>query len=380
MYKLSLGKFSVGCLLFSMSVLAFPFYVFSGGSSAAGVIQPAHVLIITSSLFLLSAGRFKKLYRLKKTGSKNLLIFILYMLIVNATVAVANSDVSPIKYSAYYLYNFIVYLSAISFFLIATNAQFKRLFFALIATVFIQAVLLLFGIGKYDTYRAINYFDNPNQLGYFAISCGCLIYFINKIVLKKYNIYMYVGILISFYLVAGSLSNSALLAFGIFFVLIALELMYRLRVRQSMYLVAFIFLLVSLGYYLVEFQPALLEKLNIRLREFGGQKDDNFEGRGISKLADYYWYLVFGAGEGAFYRFYPDKEVHSTYLSIIFCYGLFGFFLLARHLYVTVLDQFFLKMVWLLPMLAYGLAHNGIRNPLFWILLGFTSVYVLREK
>lgn len=54
--------------------------------------------------------------------------------------------------------------------------------------------------------------------------------------------------------------------------------------------------------------------------------DDTFAGRGYDRICKYPEYLLFGAGEGAHYRFAEKSlflgEIHSSWAGVLFYYGI----------------------------------------------------------
>ena len=63
-----------------------------------------------------------------------------------------------------------------------------------------------------------------------------------------------------------------------------------------------------------------------------------------------------------------DVEIHSTLGSLIFSYGLVGAGLALLAL-VASIGRSLAGFLYLGPVMIYGLAHNGIRQPLLWVLL-----------
>ena len=78
-------------------------------------------------------------------------------------------------------------------------------------------------------------------------------------------------------------------------------------------------------------------------------------------------YLVLGAGQGATERFDTEGEVHSTPGTLIFSYGLPGSVLFVLFLWNIVGGDAVRSTLLLAPLLAYGLVHNGLRFPWFWL-------------
>jgi hypothetical protein len=96
-----------------------------------------------------------------------------------------------------------------------------------------------------------------------------------------------------------------------------------------------------------------------------GQSDDSLAGRGYDRFWRFPEYLIFGAGEGDFQRFAGmyDVEIHSTLGSLVFSYGIVGAGLAVLATLMTI-ERRPAGLLYLMPAMAYGVAHNGIRQPL----------------
>jgi lysylphosphatidylglycerol synthetase-like protein (DUF2156 family) len=114
-----------------------------------------------------------------------------------------------------------------------------------------------------------------------------------------------------------------------------------------------------------------------RLSDIGGQVDDSLDGRGYDRLWLYPEYLILGAGEGGYNRFsrsvLAGKEIHSTIGSLLFSYGLLGLCLFALFLWRVFRGARWRCFFYLLPILAYGMTHQGLRDTLFWVFLALVA-------
>jgi O-antigen ligase len=232
--------------------------------------------------------------------------------------------------------------------------------------------------------RNMLFFNNPNQLGYFAISI-INIYFILGINQEKErdtleiskNIAVY---LIAFILLLFSSSKSALISYALFLIFILyIELIKKFNTKRV--LIASILGLVTVGIMAINFnkieRSAENTELFNRTVNAGTEDDDSLAGRGYDRLIQYAQYTFLGAGEGKFTRFSMSKhhgELHSTIANILFSYGLIGL-LLFISLFLN--PKFYIGRVlfYMSPILLYGLAHNGIRSPLFWIAFALSLIY-----
>jgi hypothetical protein len=99
-----------------------------------------------------------------------------------------------------------------------------------------------------------------------------------------------------------------------------------------------------------------------------------FEERGYDRILSHkeYWFL--GAGEGGTQRFakstaFGTPEIHSGYGTIFFCYGIVGSLMFLTYLWRVAAGAPLRSMLILLPMLAYMIAHQGLRTTSVWIFL-----------
>ena len=99
---------------------------------------------------------------------------------------------------------------------------------------------------------------------------------------------------------------------------------------------------------------------------------DSLAGRGYDRMINNPEFLLFGAGEGGFERFESAQpgEVHSSFGTILFAYGLPGLVLFSLFLVMVMRRCGGSRWLLLLPALAYGLTHQGVRFAMFWVLLG----------
>ena len=110
----------------------------------------------------------------------------------------------------------------------------------------------------------------------------------------------------------------------------------------------------------------LAGRVTERLENIGGQADDLLAGRGYDRIWRYPEHLVVGAGEGAAWRFGTSTnylELHSTFGTVLFSYGFVGFCLFMVLLWVMLRRAPLAHMLYSLPLWAYGLTHQGLRNP-----------------
>jgi hypothetical protein len=103
-------------------------------------------------------------------------------------------------------------------------------------------------------------------------------------------------------------------------------------------------------------------------------KSDNI-GRGYDRLFEFPQYLFFGSGEGDNERFNSSIELHSTFVNILFSYGIVGFVLYILSIASIFKNISIPVMVLLMILGAYATVHMSLRLPLFWITLLFIILF-----
>jgi hypothetical protein len=96
-------------------------------------------------------------------------------------------------------------------------------------------------------------------------------------------------------------------------------------------------------------------------------------GRGYARVAEILPNIVWGTGEGAYERFNAmhGTEVHSTYVSLLTCYGLVGF-IGYLVIFIKCMGRgraFLQSLAALFGLVLYAVTHNGIRNTLIWMIM-----------
>jgi hypothetical protein len=344
------------------------FYIFPSGNP-----QPADfLLLLTIVATLLLAWR--------QLPSEPMLyiaiaLFSGWIVVVNTIWFFLNPDFVFLKKTSFYLYNAIVFLFVVS----AGYHDWQRLkvviWWSCVVALVAQLLYLEFlyvGLHK----RATGTFNNPNQLGYWALLVmACLA------VVKERNPLGILDVLAlgaGFYVLMLSLSKAASIS-GMLLILLIVAFC---RLQRAAGLLLGVALVLGVLFQiasgsLVERFMALepVANLDHRLSSIGRSEDDNLMHRGYVRLIQNPQYLAFGAGEGAFERLShdiedPDKEFHSTLGTILMSYGLVGLGLFGLLTLVVFGRAPLASISYLVPIMMYGVTHTGVRFSEFWIFLG----------
>jgi len=218
---------------------------------------------------------------------------------------------------------------------------------------------------KYFYRRAVT-FNNPNQLGYWALMAMTVLFILKKILslnkLKYFNIIFVLGILMTLYLSIISLSKASTISIIILIILNSIN---------NFKFILFLSLASIASFSYIELkEDNFISRIDKRLNDVGKANDDNLEGRNYDRIWKYPEYLIVGAGEGTIeQRFDKDNEIHSTIGTIIFSYGFIGTLMASLFLFSYIRSNKYSFLIFLLPLLLYSITHMGLRTKTFWIIL-----------
>jgi hypothetical protein len=141
----------------------------------------------------------------------------------------------------------------------------------------------------------------------------------------------------------------------------------------------FVFLNTQIG---LNFQKAL----DVREANEADRPDEitEWQYRGYDRISNHPEYLIFGAGEGGYNRFdtfIDNHEMHSSFGTIVFCYGIPGIVLFTLFVFSLLKKLPWFYLVYALPLFAYGVTHMGLRFTIFWVaLMMFPIIRSERQK
>lgn len=299
-----------------MYILLSPFYFFR-----SGVPQIADFVGVIFIIVLLIKNNFK-LYILKKGNPLNFLfLFVIWAFVVTLSWILVISDISIIIYPVYYLYNwlfiyflYILYEKKINI----LSIIFKAISYSLI----IQFLLSFFVIDPF-AFRQVIFFNNPNQLGHFALTNTTIFLFLSEY-FKMNKILFTLTLLSGIYLTFLSLSNAAMIA------LFLLLIIHFFKFFKKSFKYLFLFLVIILV--LLPFIPedslitTITNNVYLRITSIPEESDNSLAMRGYDRIVNHPEFWFFGAGEGSFQRFESaiNGEIHSSWGTIFFSYGLIG--------------------------------------------------------
>lgn len=383
--------------LFLTYILLKPFYIFESGS-----FQPSDVVFMLSFFVFLYYNGFANLIHCK--FDYILCIFVLFTLVINLFYFLIYRNTEFVYSFLYYLFNLMLVLVARV--LLMSREFIRKLFWVCRICLYLQVIIFFLGLGKYYidvngiTERYLGTFNDPNQLAFYMYALLMVMFMIEKF----YNIKCQVNILdyaAFLFILYHTASLGMLLAFVIFilsyFIVLLVSPMFERdtkRRKQMFYGLITLFLLVVIfiifkDQIIAFFKDSqLFERLIVKEKYSATIVDSNYsnrtiwQDRNIDKLYIYPQYNIFGAGQGYFSRFYLSNssgEIHSTLLSILFCYGI-----IPTSLFVLWIWKNIRKTVYFIPVFLSLAAESFIllnqRQPLFWMVFLLSYSYRIMEE
>lgn len=354
----SFDKSNLQLILWMLYLVFFPFYFFPPGS-----IQIADIPMLFGIISLI----FKKI--IVDNYIRNLYFFVLYSILLGLFYSLVYFNFEFIKLPLNYLYCLLCLLFVSK---IVNDSRFlSHTIFAIVISLIIQlGVLKVTGLDE-EQFRFILCFNNPNQLGLWALSLFVFLSFLmlKYIKSKKYYIFLIPSQIICLFFILLSISQAAILSSGL---IILLFLINALHSKWLYIILSFIFLFfLFFNRQIEESEYRVLNNVHERIEEETNEDDgdNNLDGRNYTRLFNYPKYLFFGAGEGKVDRFPGNGlEIHSTYANVFFSYGIIGLFLYCLPLIFFIKKKSLILVIIVIFYLVFTLVHNTIRWPLFWII------------
>ncbi len=351
-----------GLLLWCLYIFLFPIYVFK-----SGVPQPGDLLAI-ALLPIALAGWNGRMHTSSVRVLRALLLFTAWVVVVDYAWMLALGKFELMGKDSFLLIpSFYIYNAAILFvFLVLYQIHGARLLWLTLNMVLITAVAQVIVAFVHPTShggRGIVLFNNPNQLGFYALLSGSILALGRRGLgfgVAKTSI----GFAACAYLALLSASKAALGGTAVLFAVSVLS-----NPRQ----------IVVVGLVIVGFLFAggpvddAMTKAEARFAKEDQSEIGFFEGRGYDRINNHKEYWVLGAGEGGLSRFDGESvmsshELHSSGGTLFFSYGIVGVFLFLRFLWRVFERGTFRTGLLLIPGILYTIAHQGLRFTMVWML------------
>jgi hypothetical protein len=286
--------------------------------------------------------------------------FVAYTALINLAWGVRLEDLSLLKNSLFYVYDFLLFLTCLTLYAAFKEQFLKVTVYAVGGSVVLQALLSPIAPHQ-DSPRQALFFNNENQLGYFCVIAASIFVLGTRhfAIRLRYQLPVYASV---GYLTLISQSRSALLGLAVLIFLTLLDRPLRLLLFLGGAFAVYVILTLT---------PPLVSKSEERLVVAG--EYDTAAARGYDRIVNYPEHILFGAGEGAYERFRSDlyaSELHSSYGTLLFCYGIVGTVLFTIGLFSLCKGDLRCAL-YLIPAFIHGFVHQGLRFAFFWAMLGF---------
>jgi hypothetical protein len=266
-------------------------------------------------------------------------------------------------YPLYYIYNALIFLVAIVLYRRYGDLFLRVTVVVVTASVFLQVLSSL--VFRSGAARGSVFFNNPNQLGYFALLAATLVALTHRR-LQLRMLTSSLALVCCGYLALISGSRAAaggivgLLAFLVFS-------------NPKIIVVA-----CCVAVAIVAGVGPIAEAIDAsqeRVLNLNAHSDRSFlQERGYDRIWRNEHYLVLGAGEGGLSRFddtafVKNMEIHSSAGTVLFSYGIVGSILFIVFTWRVIRRARMRLAIMLLPPLLYTGAHQGLRFTLLWVVL-----------
>lgn len=353
--------------------VVFPFYTFDSGLPQIADLLMA-VLIAYVVLSKVTSGTVEL-----RSVLRPLFFLVIYSFAVTAA-SIPFIDVEGLGatlqflFPVFYLYNFLAVVVALDFYQRFGRRFLEATFVGIFLSLMLQAVLLPVGVS--GATRSSLFFNNPNQLGYYILLIMTLFFYLDR-TLKPPMLLKVVVVIFGFAIAYVSLSKAAIISSGI---LVGINLA-DAGVKRPKQLIGGVLAITVLlvGILGTSLGGQVLKNTTDQLSTIGQGSDESLSGRGYDRITNYPYFLVMGAGEGGYARFYEDKErhyeLHSSFGTLLFSYGLPGSFAFLLFVVRTFRGSSFVEMLYAVPVFAYGVTHMGLRFTLFWIFFAIVASF-----
>lgn len=349
-------------VIFFLGVLLSQFYVFP-----SGIPQISHLLIALFSVIALLSVYNRKVeisYNIKR------LLFILiayfvYIALVNLYYTIKYSSSEFIVDIVYMGFNLMVFSSVI---LILENIKIrdsalKGVLFSIITLL----TLCIIGVGRFNYGSRFNaFFNDPNQMAYWSI-CVCVI----ALCLLRNNVLKIIIAVLCTVIIFYTQSRSGLI--GVSILLIAA--LSTLKKRWFITTVAIIGVCAITSVSVVDNIDSDFSN-RVRTTDINSQA----ETRGYNRIFKYQDSLIIGYGKGLENRFNTHNEIHSSWMSILFYYGVVGALIFSLFIFLILKNASFFHVMLISSPLMYGLSTYGLRTPIFWIMLAILAYTIDKNK
>ncbi len=320
------ATFTVSSVCFLIYFLLKPFYLF-----ASGTLQPGDFFLLLSFAFLVYE---------RKDGIRNddyiFGAFLVCVIIINLIYFYIYHAGEFLKSCLYYVFNYIVILCFREF--MYDKKWLRALGLVCKANILIQLAVFVLHRGNYweGTFRYMGTYTDPNQMGFAVVSTLAILFLLN-------DRWKYLFVLIAAVLIVQTSSSGMLIALCI---MVTFDSMIMLKKAMQnggisysvLFLAIFgmgaVMLLIILDVIHIDWDHF---RLSNKLSGNNSVLQSFINDRALNIAQEHPEFFLFGYGEGfSFPRFGHSEEMHSTWISICFYYGILPFCILLAWIYSNV--------------------------------------------
>ena len=346
--------------------LTFPFYLFPSGGAQ---LSTGFVLVLL--LFLIVSGPSNIVVTRQMIAH---LMFVIYAITVNIIWYLQTDFPNFLNHVLFTAF------AGLTFFCVAALARdfnaktIHLLLVVIMVSITGQLLIVMAGLGR-ESFRVVAFFNNPNQLSYFAALCAGTAVIVGHLYRVQSPLIPLI-VLASVPVSAMSLSRGGTLA-CLMYLLMVIFFSKALSFTARVMMIAV--LVIAGSFALERFTTSeTFQNFGSRVEQEDLEREATGNRRGYDRLFNYPENIVWGAGEGYYERFDEEIEFHSWPGTVLFCYGLIGTALMLRFLWLVIPD--FRTLFYLSPLFLYNLTHHGGRSLILWCLLGLIAAVAAQKS
>ncbi len=369
-------------------LLCRPYYFFKSGT-----LQISDIIFLAGFfIFVIISAKNKTIMKESINNNIYYLLFLICVFAVNSIYFLIYFDYSFIVSSLYYLFNFFIII--LFSFLIKKENFLKSMNSIIKVNLIIQLLLYVSGIGRYmdNTFRYMGTFNDPNQFAYYVLISYCFIFLLEQqLKINKNRLLLY--FFVSFILIFAASSTGMLLGIMIIGFLSFLDFFINFPkfIKQKPKFFLSVFYILMIGAIVLCIKPEyiniisskivnshIFNRVEEKIEKTNNESNNLWHDRGYDIIFAYPKYIIYGAGQGKYIRFYEktglNMEIHATLPSILFYYGLVSTFLIIIWIYKKIRGLPFRQMIVYIALFAESFTLLNQRQSLFWIfiLLGYS--------
>ena len=379
-------------IFFLLFFLLKPFYF-----KESGTFQISDSCIIASFGFLMLETGFTKVYNDK---DKLFLCFIVFVTIINFCYYIYYREKAFLLSISYYYY---IYIFLIEFRIFAGRKEcITRLFYVLILSIGVLFFQNVLEFGNYEGKRYIGSFNDPNQCAFYVFSLFLLLYAMRLFLKRKIPVLIHVMVI--FLIVETSSTGMAVSLILLYFTDFSIRVLKKWKGALVPLCIPFLFVLLAAGmmFYsqlddfsffsndiVIDDSPFyIVNRLMGKMGLLQGNQRGNYssiqEDRNWKLFYMYPQYIFYGAGQGYYSRFLKltiVHEIHSTFLGLLFSYGIIPFTILCAWIYKMCKSSHFTLAFPIIAALFFeSLFLVNYRQPTFWALIIFPAILTQISK